>query len=251
MAELIRTDHAGGIARLTLARAPVNALVPDFLMDFAVSIDRLAADDAVRAIVIDSAFGVHSAGLDLKAAQTWDRGGEHAIVAALNIGFTTLFACPKPTVAAIAGPAIAGGLFFVLGCDYRVAAPRASFGLAEVRVGADFPVGPMEIARATLSANDLRRLMLTGQPVSADRALASGIVDELVDEAMLGEAALQAAAALADNPPLTYAAVKRQIRGEVIARIKAAMAAGGNAPPDGWFNSETKAAMARMIAGRG
>ena len=192
-----------------------------------------------------------SGGLDLKAAQTWDRGGEHAIVAALNIGFTTLFACPKPTVAAIAGPAIAGGLFFVLGCDYRVAAPRASFGLAEVRVGADFPVGPMEIARATLSANDLRRLMLTGQPVSADRALASGIVDELVDEAMLGEAALQAAGALADNPPLTYAAVKRQIRGEVIAGIEAAIAAGGNASPDGWFNSETKAAMARMIAGRG
>lgn len=248
-AALIRSDHPGGVTCLMLNAAPVNALTAEGLMAFARMIETLDADDAVKAIVLRSPFKVFSAGLNLKQAQHFDLAEQHAIVEGLNVGFLALFACRTPTVVAVNGAAIAGGLFYVLASDVRLASPQASFGLAEVRVGADFPLGPMEIARATLSPNDLRRLMLTGQPVSAERAKSSGIVDEIVPAEMLRDAALAQAAELAQIPPNTYATVKRQIRGDTIARIEAGIAAGANAPDGGWFNDETVPAMRKMLGG--
>jgi enoyl-CoA hydratase/carnithine racemase len=159
-----------------------------------------------------------------------------------------LFGFAKPTVVAVNGAAIAGGLFFVLASDYRIAGPRAKFGLAEVRVGADFPVGPLEIARATLDPNTLRRLMLTGRPINAVQAHACGIIDQIEqDETVLLDRALRAARDLAASPPETYSAVKRQIRGATLTRISDAVAGGANTPEGGWFSDATKAAMKRMI----
>ncbi|MFV0515484.1 MAG: enoyl-CoA hydratase/isomerase family protein [Jhaorihella sp.] len=243
---LIRRDHADGVVEVVLNRAPVNALSAGFLMDFAALIDVLASETAVRAVVLSSPFKVFSAGLDLKEAQHFDIKAQNAIVEGLNVAFLRLFACQKPVVAAVGGAAIAGGLFYVLASDFRVAAPRARFGLAEVRVGADFPVGPLEIARATLCPNTLRRLMLTGQPVDADAARSAGIVD-VIDDGDPHARALREAQALAAIPPLTYASVKRQIRGKTIDLIENALSHGGNRPEGGWYNSETRDAMARMI----
>ncbi|WP_424986692.1 enoyl-CoA hydratase/isomerase family protein [Microbulbifer sp. S227A] len=247
MDHLLRKDRDNGISEIRLRRAPVNALSAEFLMDFAGLIDELVADDTVRGIVIASDFKVFSAGLDLKEAQGFDLAAQNAIVRGLNLGFLALYTCPKPTVAAVNGAAIAGGLFFVLASDARLATPDARFGLAEVRVGVDFPVGPLEIARATLDTNSLRRLMLGGQPINAQQASAAGIIDNIVPPDQLDAAARAAALGLADSPPNTYASVKRQIRGAVCDRIEHAMAHGGNAPPGGWFNDETVAAMQRMI----
>jgi enoyl-CoA hydratase/carnithine racemase len=239
--------HETGIAELCLARAPVNALTAEMLSALTREIDALSANDDVRAIVFTSDFKVFSAGLDLREAQNFDLTQQRDIVEGLNTGFHALFACPKPTVVAINGAAIAGGAFFVFASDYRIANDRASIGLAEVRVGADFPLGPLEIARAMLSPNDLRRLMLTGQPMTAAQALTSGIFDEVVDAADLRAAAIKAAQKLAEIPRETYARVKRQTRGAVIDQIETGMAQGANRPEGGWFNDETRAAMAAMI----
>jgi len=240
-------DMGEGVSCLTLKRAPVNALNPEFLQEFSDCLDDLAKDDEVRAVIIDSAFKVFSAGLDLKEAQGFDLAAQHAIVRGLNISFTKLFSFPKPTITAIGGAAVAGGLFFVLASDYRVATPHAKFGLAEVRVGADFPIGPLEIARATLNPNDLRRLMLSGQPVGIDAALSAGIVDAVVEVENLRDTALEVARDYARIPPRTYAEVKRQMRSEAITLISNAMANGANSPADGWFSDETRDAMAAMI----
>lgn len=242
-------EHAGGVVELNLNRAPVNALSARFLMEMATQLDDLAQDSAVRAIVLTSDFKVFSAGLDLKEAQAFDLPAQHDIVKGLNVGFLALYAFPKPVVVAVNGAAIAGGLFFVLCSDLRLASPVARFGLAEVRVGADFPIGPLEIARATLTADAARKLMLTGLPITADRAHTLGIVDEIVDADQLRGAAVQRATDLANLPSATFASVKRQLRGEVIGTIRAAMDAGANAPEGGWFNAETVPAMRRMIGG--
>lgn len=234
-----------GVFELKLHRAPVNALSAEFLMGFARKIKELEEDADVRSIVLTSPFKVFSAGLDLKEAQTFDRAAQNAIVEGLNVGFLALFACCKPTVCAVNGAAIAGGLFFVLGSDIRVSSPKAKFGLAEVRVGANFPVGPLEIARATLDPNSMRRLMLTGQPISAEQAQHCGIVDLIAEEVRSG--AIEQARALAEIPPKTYASVKNQIRGSTVALIQDAIEKGANAPEGGWFNEETRAAMKRMI----
>ena len=247
MAEIELNDLGGGVTMLTLNCAPVNALSPGFLDAFGATLDRLEADENVRAVVLSSGCKVFSAGLDLKAAQHFGPEEQNDIVRALNDDFLKLFAFPKPVIAAVNGAAIAGGLFFVLGSDYRLSAPRAQFGLAEVRVGVDFPVGPMEIARATLDPNTLRRLMLTGQPITSEIALQAGIVDEIVPDDDLLNTACTKAAEMAQIPPKSYALVKAQIRSETIGRITTAVSQGANAPEGGWFSDETLPAMQRMI----
>ena len=239
---LITRDHGGGVMELQLNRAPVNALTPDFLHAFGAKMDELGTDDAVRSVLISSAFKVFSAGMDLKEAVDFDLDQQNAVVDGLNQGFLSLYACPKPVVACVNGAAIAGGLFFLLGADQRIVSQRAALGLAEVRVGVDFPIGPMEIARAELSAPALRRLMLTGQPMRADDALANGVADQVTDGDPF-DAALAKATELAALPMAAYAAIKQQIRAEVCAKIRA-----GSAPSTtGWFKPDTPDSMKKML----
>ena len=124
------------------------ALIP---WDIAKTLDILATDKDVKAVVLTSALKVLSGGFDLKAAQGFTSAEEMDIVDHLNFDFATMYAFPKPLITAANGAAIAGGLFFVLTADYTVAIPQAKFGLAEVQVGANFPAGPLEIARDALS----------------------------------------------------------------------------------------------------
>ena len=238
-----------GIAVVTMHRAPVNALMPDFLAEVAAAAAACAADPAVRALVLTSGLKVLSGGFDLKAAQAFTRDKETAIVDHLNADFTSLYAFPKPLITAANGAAIAGGLFFVLSADYTVAARHAEFGLAEVRVGANFPVGPLEIARDALSPAARRRLMLGGRPVDAETARAMGIVDEIAEPDALLDRAVAVARDYAENPPLAYAAIKAQLRGPALKTIHDTIANGSDPTRTGWFTEETKAAMAAMIAG--
>lgn len=240
---ITRINHENGVVELSLNSPPVNALTPEALMGYRDVFLDLGADDAVRAIVLSSPLKVLSAGLNLKAAQGFDQAEQRAIVDGLNQGFLAQYACPKPVICAAAGAAIAGGFFFVLASDHRIASPNAQFGLAEVRVGVDFPVGPFEIARATLSTNDLRRLILRGQPIGADDALAAGIIDKIVPREDVLSEALKDAAEFGALPSIAYASIKHQIRGEVIAKIKAATAD----VPAAWFNAQTRAAMQKML----
>jgi enoyl-CoA hydratase/carnithine racemase len=240
-------DLGGGITRVMLHRAPVNALTPALLDGLSATYDTIAADPNIRAVIIASAQKVLSGGLDLKAAQGFDKTDELEIVRGLNQSFTKLYALPKPTICAVNGAAIAGGFFFVLGCDYRIGDTRTSVGLAEVRVGATLPVGPAEIAKAELSSSDLRKLVLSGQPINAEQALAAGIIDEVVATDALMDRALKMAETYAALPPKTYATVKNQLRGATVQRIETAMENGANTPEGGWFSDETKPAMAAMV----
>ena len=238
-----------GIAILTLNRAPVNALVPTFLADIAKTLNTLAADTHVHAVVLTSALKVLSGGFDLKAAQAFTSADEKDIVDHLNADLATMYAFPKPLITAAGGAAIAGGLFFVLTADYTIAVPRAKFGLAEVRVGANFPVGPLEIARDALSPAALRRLMLSGHPIEAADAQTMGVIDEIAEPEALMDRALTVARDYAGNPPLAYASIKTQLRQPALAIISDAIENRSDPTRGGWFTAETKAAMAAMISG--
>lgn len=156
----------------------------------------------------------------------------------------------KPVVTEANGAAIAGGFFFVLTADYVVASEKASFALAEVKVGVSFPTGPLELARHVLSAAPLRKMMLSGDFFKASQGQEMGFVDEVIsgDRDAVKQAALKAARRYAKLPPKTYARIKHDMRGEVIEKIKADIAANKDGCADGWFNDETVGAMEAMIA---
>lgn len=245
---ITRKDHGGGVFEIRLGRGPVNALTPEFLNQIKAEFDAIAVDPDIRAVILTSPFKVFSAGMDLKAAREFDIARQQAVVRGLNEAFLAIYACPKPVVAAINGAAIAGGMFFVLCSDVRVAMAKTKFGLAEVQVGVDFPVGPLEIARATLDGNIARRLMLTGQTIGPIAARNFNLVDIIADDAedLMGYA-LKEARTLAELPAGAFASIKHQLRGDTITKIETAMAAGANEPANGWFTEETVPAMTKVI----
>jgi enoyl-CoA hydratase len=127
-----------GIAVVTLANPPINAMDAALLEKLANLFEGLAADRAVRAAVIAADGPAFSAGLNLKTVPSLDRLGQRRLVDALNDSFGTLYAWPKPLVAAVNGHAIAGGLC----ADWRIVADvPMQIGLAEVRVGVTYSRG--------------------------------------------------------------------------------------------------------------
>lgn len=195
-----------GVAVVTLnrpqARNAVNSTVARQLGDIVQQVER---DPALRVAILtgagDQAF---CAGGDLKemAAGTGARpstveGGFGGFVDALR---------RKPWIAAVNGVALAGGLELMLACDFAVAVNTARFGLPEVRRGlAASANGIFQLPRA-LPRGLALEMLCTGEPISAERALAAGLVNHLTEPGRALEKALQIARTIAGNAPMAVAA---------------------------------------------
>jgi enoyl-CoA hydratase len=248
MSNLKLTVANDGIAIVTLAKPPMNAMDAGLLEELANLFEGLAADRAVRAAVITADGPAFSAGLDLKTVPGLDRLGQRRLVDALNDGFGTLYAWPKPLVAAVNGHAIAGGLILALCADWRVVADvPMQVSLAEVRVGVTYPVAALEIARTELAPAVSRRLMLLGDTLDAASAEALGVFDERVLPAMLRRQAIAQAARHACLPPQAFATIKREVRAAQLARIGAAR--NGQAEPrlSAWLGEEMRRASTAVM----
>ena len=244
---IITEKHNSGVMSLTMNCAPVNALTSDNLMHLYNLLGDLEKDRSVHALVVNSSFKVFSAGINLKDAKDFTPDQQTLMVKGLNFAFSKLFQFPKPVIVAAEGAAIAGGFFFILTSDYRVGGAKSMYGLAEARVGVDFPKPLLEIAKSVLSAADLRRLMQSGNPINSKQALTSGIVDEIVDTGEAFNRALIVAEDYSNIPKKTYSRIKRQVRGVSIAKINELMKNNSGVPVDGWYGDETRAAMDAML----
>ena len=175
------TDH-GAIREIRLARAPVNALNPELCAALRTAIDDAVAQ-GVHGLILSGGPKVFSAGLDVPHLLTLQSRAE--LMAAWETFFAAaraLAECPVPVVAAIAGHAPAGGCVLALCCDYRVMASGPfRIGLNETQVGLAAPEGIQRLMRRVVGTYRAERLLVAGELVDAERALAIGLVDELVD----------------------------------------------------------------------
>lgn len=177
-----RIDH-GPVRELRMARTPVNALDPALCAELAQAIDA-AVRDGTQALVLSGGPKVFSAGLDVPHLLSL---GEDA--AALSAAWGTFFdaaralaGSPVPVVAAIAGHAPAGGCVLALCCDYRIMASGPyRIGLNETQVGLVAPEGVQHLLARVVGPYRAERLLVSGELVDAERALALGLVDELTD----------------------------------------------------------------------
>jgi len=241
MPGLAHSTTPDGIAVVTLANPPMNAMDACLLEELASLFEGFAGDHGVRAAVVAAEGPAFSAGLDLKSVPQLDRPGQRRLVRALNDGFGTLYAWPKPLVAAVNGHAIAGGLILALCADWRVAADVAmQVSLAEVRVGVTFPVAPLEVARGELAPSLARRLILLGEALDAHGAEKLGVLDELVPAGDLLAQAIEQARRHASLPPRTFAITKGQLRSQSLERIAAARAGQGEPRLIDWLGEETR-----------
>lgn len=252
MSHLKSTLQDDGIAVVTFARPPMNAMDAELLEETAALFDRLASDRNVRAAVLTGEGRAFSAGLDLKLLPTLDTAAQHRLIAAMNDGFGTLYGWPKPLVTAINGHAIAGGMVVALCGDWRIVAEvplKASF--AEVKVGVRYPVAALDVARSELAPTAARRMVLFGEELDAAGAVALQVFDECVAADALLARAIARARRDAALPPEAFATIKRELRSAALERIAAAR--NGNAEPRyaAWLSEETRVAAAAALRGAG
>jgi enoyl-CoA hydratase len=202
-----------GVGVVTLHRPDrLNALSSAVAAELHASVADLARDDDVRALVVAGAGKVFCAGADIAELDTLDGPlGFSAFVRGLTDALAAIASCPKPSVAAIHGVALGGGLELALACDLRVADDDARLGVPEVKLGVLPGAGGTARLPRLLPKAVAKHLLLTGEPLGAADALRLGLVNEVVAAGGALEAALALAARLAALPPLALAAAKRLV----------------------------------------
>lgn len=201
----VHFNPEGPVARLTLDAPPMNTLDRAMVAQLAELLQRCEDDTAIRAILLQGAGGrAFSAGSDLVELRDLIRQGRAALSAKFaqdEAVFSKLARLPKPTVAAIEGSAVGGGLELAVCCDFIVASRSAKLALPEIRLGV-FPGsgGTVRVTRRIGPAR-ARQMMLLGDFVPADTAHAWGLVDELCEEGAAVAQASRLAARLAGGPP--------------------------------------------------
>jgi enoyl-CoA hydratase/carnithine racemase len=247
----IHTESREGLTILRLDRPPANAIDLIFGTKLDERLAELESDDGTSALILTGSGNCFSAGLDLRVIPTYSEKEQRQLVELLNRLFLRLYSFPVPTVAALNGHAIAGGMILNLCCDYRVAPLGDSrFGLAEVRVGIPYPVGAMSVVLAELPAPAARLMVQLGRNMDATQAVEHGVVDEAVEVHQVLVTAERMARKFAEMPPLAYRRIKRQVRAEVIQRVERVIADGSDPALDSWITPEGAKAASDVLAGK-
>lgn len=208
---LLQIDRpAAGVTRVQLNRPEArNALFTPLRQALARTFSALTDDDETRCIVITGGDKFFAAGADLKEIATL---GPTDVRRLKVLRYWKAIAdCPKPIVAAVAGPALGGGCELALHADVILAARGARFGLPEVNVGIMPGGGATQRLVRAIGHYRAMRLMLTGEPVTADEACRLGFVSEVVDDEQLAARALEVAGTIASRPPLALQLLKEAV----------------------------------------
>ena len=223
MSGILRVERVGAVARLTLDRPELlNAIGTATVHAIHAALDELATDDTVRALVIGGAGRAFSAGADIGELETFTSPRDfRAFIDRLDKCFGRLQRFPKPSVAAIHGFAFGGGLELALTCDLRVATPGARLGVPEMKLGLLPGAGATQRLPRLLPVAIAKQLILTGEPLSGERAYQLGLVNELAEDAL--RRAEQLAAALAAGAPLALAAGKQLVDDGIEMNLDAAV----------------------------
>jgi enoyl-CoA hydratase len=208
---LVEFEARGHIALLTLNRPEArNAISPEVSQAMAGLLDTIEADDELRAVVLTGSGDVFSAGADLKVVAQ-GRGmdiarGKGGFAGIVNRDF------PKPVIAAVNGPALAGGFEIVLSCDLVVAADTARFGIPEVQRGLMAAAGGLIRLPKRVPLAIALELAMTGDPIDAQRALALGLVNRVVPAAEVLDAACAIADRIGENSPIAVRLSRQLVR---------------------------------------
>jgi enoyl-CoA hydratase len=203
---------------LTLNREHrLNALSGEMVKDLHAALDDVALDDGCRVVVLTGAGRAFCAGLDLydpprrdaaappegdDARRTSPQAGMHVqqAIAALVPKLRNL---RQPVISAVNGPASGGGMALALASDVRIAAASAKFNAAFVKIGlSGCDIGVSWLLPRLIGAGRSHELLLTGRFVESDEALRIGLVNRVVDDGRVVEAALETAALICANSPM-------------------------------------------------
>src|SRR5450755_1725706 len=211
MGEFVRLDIDQAVAVIRLGRPPMNALNAQVQDEIAAASAQVTADDDVRAVIIYGGAKVFAAGADIKEMAEASYAQMAADTRRLQDAFTAVSKIPKPVVAAITGYALGGGLELALCADFRVAGQSARVGQPEILLGVIPGAGGTQRLPRLVGPSRAKDIVFTGRFVGAAEALAIGLVDKMVPDAEVYQAARDLAARYAGGPALALRAAKQAI----------------------------------------
>ena len=209
MSEHLREELHGPVAVITVDKPPVNAYDRGVRDGIVAALDRFEADPEVRAIVLTATGKVFSGGQDMAEPEVQAAGGiPYSVLLSFDRLCDRLNHVAKPTICAINGSAIGGGLEVVLSCDLRISAASAKFGAAGVKMGL---IASSQRLVRIVGEPHAKLLAFTARRIDAARALEIGLVHEVVADDALLEHALALGHEIAGNAPLSVARAKAAI----------------------------------------
>ena len=211
MAEFVSVQSSGGLATIRLDRPPVNALSIALQGELQDAAERVSADPDIRAAVIYGGEKVFAAGADVKEMAGRNYAEMAAISRRLHASFRAVAAIGKPVVAAITGVALGGGLELALCADFRVAGENARFGVPEILLGVIPGAGGTQRLSRLVGPARAKDIVFSGQMVGAAEALQIGLVDQVVPDDSVYQAALDMVRRYASGPALALRAAKQAI----------------------------------------
>lgn len=222
---LVLAERAGTVLTLTLNRPEKrNAFHPDLLDRLFELVSEARDAPDVNVVVVTGAGRCFCAGLDLDLLATWSSVEKLDYLATAMGLFRAIWDAPQPFIAAVNGPAIAGGFDLAAFCDLRLASRDAVFGQAEIDIGLVPIVHPLY---KTIGLGRAKELALTGRRVSADEAYEIGLVNHVYPAEELMPRAMALAEELAAKPRLALFEAKRLTRelvdldtAEALARVE-------------------------------
>src|SRR5437762_3213977 len=203
----LRSD--GGVVRMTLNRPEHNLLNEAMLREMADGIGYAGERDDIKLIVLDSACKVFCGGIDV-GEYTSQRVFQ--MLDAFHATFAGMLELGKPVICVVNGPAIGGGAELAAFGDLVIATPKARFAQPEITIGM-FPPLASTILPYLVGPKTALELVLTGEPVTAERALELGLVNRLVPEAQLETAVKDLLARMTGHSGAVLAMAKRAILG--------------------------------------
>lgn len=206
-------DLQDGVAVISFNRPPANAYDPAMLGELTAAVHRVAEDPAVRVAVIRSANPkFFCTGADISTLQNSSPAKFANFLTIAQEAVDAIGRTPKLFVAAIAGHCIGGGLEIALGCDFRLAAAgKYKLGLAEVNLGLSPGMGGTQRLPRLIPKSRALHMMVTGEPVGPDEALALGLVDRVVAAESFEAEVMAYARKLASGPTMAQGYIKLSV----------------------------------------
>jgi enoyl-CoA hydratase/carnithine racemase len=213
MPEFVTLEVSDGIGTIRLDRPPMNALNRQLQEELREAAREASVRDDVKSVIVYGGEKVFAAGADIKELAEIDFVRMSRIVGDLQSALGSIADIPKPTVAAITGYALGGGLELALGADRRIVGDNVKLGTPEILLGVIPGGGGTQRLARLIGPSRAKDLVYTGRFVRAPEALAIGLVDDVVPADDVYARARAYVEPLTRGPALAYAAAKKAIDG--------------------------------------
>ena len=245
----VQIEIKDGVGVIRLAGPRANAMSEAFVSDLSSALRTVGGEPSARAVLLSSAHPrIFCPGLDLISLSSLGRGDLGAFMLGFSTLLTDLFALKKPVVAAVNGPAIAGGCLLALTADWRVVRRGAVMGLNEVKIGVPLPWSAVMLLRSTVPVYAHTQVALLGRNLEGDAALAAGLASELADVEAFDAVVAERLSEFSEKDPFAFGVTKGYMRGHAVASMRDRETALLDEFLDGWFSEGTQARIQKAVA---